>query len=179
MLLLLMRHGIAEVLREGQSDAERALTEKGRRKTQAALQGVRAIQPEIECIASSPKRRAFQTAQIAAERFGKSEPEIWPELESVDYATFIARLKNCGANSVLLVGHEPDFSRFVAWILTGEESSFEMEFKKAGVCALKIDWSTPTARATLLWHLAPKHLRLMAKNHSSKFSHQAKISAKR
>lgn len=159
MLLLLMRHGIAEELREGQSDAERALTEKGKKKTRAALQGLRTLQRDVSCIAASPLRRAVQSAQIAAEVFGKAEPEIWPEIESAEYSALAARLQTLDVNSVLLVGHEPDFSRLAARLLTGKANGFEMEFKKSGVCALEVDWSTPAPCAALLWHATPRILR--------------------
>ena len=163
MLLLLMRHGIAEELREGQIDTERALTQEGKEKTRNALRGLRALHQDINCIASSPKLRAMQTAKIAGEIFEKAEPEIWPELEDAEYAALTARLKRFAASSVLLVGHEPSFSHFAARLLTGKETGFEMDFKKSGICALDVDWSTPKPRATLLWHLAPKQLRLIGR----------------
>ena len=179
MLLLLMRHGIAEELRAGQSDAARALTNEGKKKTRIAARGLRALHSNIDLIATSPKLRAVQTAKVAAAVFGKAEPEIWPELENIRHSELVSRLKTCNANSILIVGHEPDFSNFAARLLTGRESGFSMNFKKSGVCALEIDWSPPSARATLLWHLAPRQLRMMAKDQSEKFSHHSKTSAKR
>jgi len=77
MLLLLMRHGIAEELRPNQTDAERVLTEKGKKKTRDAVCGLRVLHPNIDLIATSPKLRAVQTARIAAADFEISEPEIW------------------------------------------------------------------------------------------------------
>ena len=162
MLLLWMRHGIAEELREGQTDALRALTEIGHQKTREALCGLQNFQNKIELIVSSPLLRAVETAQIAAEIFGNSEPQIWPELEHAEYSALAQRLKISDATSVLLVGHEPGFSRGVARFLTGHESGLVIPFKKAGVCALDVDWSTPEPRAVLLWHASPKMLRLMS-----------------
>jgi len=158
MLLLWMRHGIAEELREGQTDASRALTEIGKQKTREASRGLQILQNKIDLIVSSPLLRAVQTAQIAADVFGNSKPEIWPELESAEYSALASRLENINATSVLLVGHEPGFSRCVARFLTGDESGLEISFKKAGVCALDVDWSTPDPRAVLLWHASPKML---------------------
>ena len=179
MLLILMRHGIAEELREGQTDAERALTADGKKKSRAALRGLRALLQNIDCMATSPKMRALQTAKIAAEVFESTEPEIWPELENAEYSALVERFKTMDAPSVLLVGHEPGFSNLAARLLTGKESGLRMEFKKSGVCVLDGDWSTPKPRATLLWHLSPKQLRLIGKSQSAKFSHHSKTSAKR
>jgi len=159
MLLLLMRHGIAEELREGHTDAERALTKIGRKKTRAAMQGLHVLQRDISRIAASSLLRAVQSAQIAAEVFGKAEPEIWPEIESAEYSAMTARLKTYDAASILLIGHEPGFSQLAARLLTGKANGFEMEFKKSGVCALEVDWSTPVPRAALLWHATPRILR--------------------
>ena len=161
MLLLLMRHGIAEELRAGQADAARELTQIGAKKTREALRGLKFFQDEINFIACSPLMRAVQTAQIAEEIFEKNKPKIWPELEDAEYSALAQRLKSLVVATALLVGHDPGISQFVAQILSGENSSFEIQFKKAAVCALDVDWSTPRPRATLLWHASPKMLRLM------------------
>jgi len=78
-----------------------------------------------------------------------------------------------------MVGHEPGFSHFVTRLLTEKETGFEMEWKKAGVCALDVDWAFSKPRTILLWHLAPRQLRVIAKNQWEKLSHQSKTSAKR
>ena len=161
MLLLLMRHGIAEELREGQADAARELTQIGEKKTRAALRGLKFFQNEIDFIACSPLVRAVQTAQIAEQVFEDGQPQIWPELEDAEYYALTQRLKSLDASAALLVGHEPGISQFVTRALSGENSGFEIQFKKAAVCALDVDWSTPRPRATLLWHASPKMLRLM------------------
>ena len=161
MLLLLMRHGIAEELRAGQTDAARELTQIGENKTREALRGLRFFQNEIDFIASSPLVRAVQTARIAEEFFENGQPKIWPELEGAEYSALAERLKSLDASTVLLVGHEPGISRFVAQVLSEVNSGFEIQFKKAAICALDVDWSTPSPRAILLWHASPKMLRLM------------------
>src|SRR5579883_1178527 len=65
MQVLLLRHGIAEDGHAGQSDAERALTNEGRKKLRQVLQraATAGVQPDL--ILSSPLKRALQTAEIA------------------------------------------------------------------------------------------------------------------
>jgi phosphohistidine phosphatase len=162
MLLLLMRHGIAEEpeLWSG-DDTLRPLTKSGVKQTRAAARGLSDLAPRVDLIASSPLVRARQTGEIAREFFPDGQIEIWDELEEAEYSALCARLKKVEAQTVLLVGHEPGCSSFVARILSGKAAGFAVEFKKAGVCALEVEWSTRAPRATLLWHATPKILRAM------------------
>jgi phosphohistidine phosphatase len=173
MRLLLMRHGIAAPLGDGiESDAKRPLTDEGRQKTRAAVHGLLIYEPQLDLIASSPLLRARQTADIVRDRYSKSGyartaplPQIWPELETADYAGMMQRLHDTDADAtVLCTGHEPGLSRFVAQLLTGSPDSLQLEFKKASVCALHLDNAFDTPSATLLYHLTPKQLRLLRRD---------------
>src|ERR1035441_9919147 len=70
MELYLFRHGIAEEAAPGQSDAKRALTDEGRKKTAEVVAAARRAGVEPSLIVSSPYVRAVETAQIAVEGFG-------------------------------------------------------------------------------------------------------------
>ena len=160
MLLLLMRHGIAEEPEtwEGE-DATRPLTNEGKKKTRAIAERLSTLVDEVDLIASSPLVRARQTAEIVQKAFHRAPLATWPELEDAQYSALVKRLKTLEIKSALLVGHEPSLGTFAARCLTGKADGFALEMKKAGVCALEVDWSTPGARAVLLWHTSPKLLR--------------------
>ena len=161
MLLLLMRHGIAEPLAEPDADdAARPLSAKGHKRTAQVAQGLATLVPRLDVLASSPKLRARQTAMLAHAALAHPPRLEWDELLlETDFAPLLKRLSKSGAETVLLVGHEPNLSRLVAWLLTGDEAGMALDFKKAGVCALEFKWQDKKPRATLLWLLPPRTLR--------------------
>jgi phosphohistidine phosphatase len=173
MRLLLMRHGIAAPQGDGiETDAERPLNEEGRQKTRAAVQGLLIYEPQLDLIATSPLLRARQTADIVRDRYSKAAyarkaptPQIWPELETADYTGMMQRLYEVDLNAAILcIGHEPGLSRFAAQLLTNSPNGLQLEFKKASVCALELDYFFDTTHATLLYHLTPKQLRLLGRD---------------
>ena len=104
-MIWFLRHGDAE---DGDGDDwARELTEKGSRQSKAAGKALAALGVEIDACLTSPRIRALQTAELACEPLG-IEPEIAEELSGGDFdpASLAA-----GRGNVLLVGHEPDFSR--------------------------------------------------------------------
>ena len=165
MKLYLMRHGIAADLGgDVSSDALRPLTAEGRTKTQGAATGLLHSETKIDVIATSPLLRARQTAEIVLGTYraiANPTMEVWPELEYAEFPGIVARLQKCWAESLMLVGHEPGFSRLAVQLLTGSPTGFILDFKKAAVCALQLEPSRDGFEATLLWYATARHLRLM------------------
>jgi phosphohistidine phosphatase len=106
-LIWLLRHGAAEG--EAQDDAARALTAEGVRQAEAAGLALAALGAQPEVCFSSPKLRALQTARIACEPLGLEVGEK----EALRGGDFDPAELAAGYREVLLVGHEPDFSRAV------------------------------------------------------------------
>ena len=124
-MLWLLRHGDAE---DGSPDAERKLTEKGRRQSTAAGAALAALGVKLEACLASPKVRAAQTAELACEALGV-EPELEPKLAG---GRFDAEALAAGlGDEVLLVGHDPDFSMAVH-SLTGAQ----VRMKKGGLAGI-------------------------------------------
>src|SRR5437899_2009147 len=84
MHLLVVRHGIAEgrkaSARTNRDDAARRLTAEGRRKMKNGALGLRQLVPEVDLLASSPLRRAADTAEIIARAYGELRVKQVPEL---------------------------------------------------------------------------------------------------
>ena len=106
-MIWLLRHGDAEDA--AADDASRPLTAKGERQARAAGAALAALGVEIDACLTSPKVRALETARIACEPLG-IEPEVREALRGGDFDP--AELA-AGPRDVLLVGHEPDFSRAI------------------------------------------------------------------
>jgi len=126
-VIYLLRHGTAED-GEGKDDAERELTDEGRRESDAAGRALAVLAPELDACLTSPKVRARDTARIACEHLGIAVEET-PELRGgpVDLLALSA-----GRGDVLLVGHEPDFSNAIAAV-TGAQ----VKLRKGGVAAVE------------------------------------------
>ena len=124
-MIWLLRHGDAED--EASDDASRRLTEKGERQARAAGRALEALGVELDYCLSSPKLRALDTARIACDPLGV-EVEVSDALRGGDFdpGELVA-----GRGDVLLVGHEPDFSRAIQLATGGR-----VEMKKGGLAAI-------------------------------------------
>lgn len=125
-MIWFLRHGDAE---DGDGDDfARRLTPKGERQARAAGAALAALGAEIDACLTSPRVRAAETAKLACEPLGL-EPEVEKDLSGgqIYPAALVA-----GRGSVLLVGHEPDFSQAVHH-LTGAR----VEMKKGGLACVQ------------------------------------------
>ena len=154
MDLVILRHGTAEDSNPA-GDFARSLIEKGRRQSQDAgiLLKSSGLLPEI--VLSSPLVRARQTAEAFCESAGIPAPVIQPWLTSgMQAQTAINELIAFREFSrVAIVGHEPDLSELIQWLLGANGNSIEM--KKGALACLRIH---PPARSGTLLYLAPPAL---------------------
>jgi phosphohistidine phosphatase len=102
-VLWFLRHAEAA---EGSPDAERPLTERGRRDATAAGSALAVVGAPLEVCLTSPKRRAVETARLACEALGV-EVVVEPALGG---GPFDPKEVAAGLEDALLVGHDPDFS---------------------------------------------------------------------
>lgn len=157
MELYVFRHAIAEDARAGQRDADRSLTEEGRKKAAEVVKAARRAGLKPSLIVSSPYLRAVQTAQIAANELGNkgeivkiealvphgSPQSVWHELRAFrDEA------------AVLVAGHEPLLSRLVAYLLAAPQLKIEM--KKAAMVRIDLESFGPAPHGTLRWMMTPR-----------------------
>jgi phosphohistidine phosphatase len=126
--IILIRHGIAESSSQEQTDYDRALTEKGRKRLEHTLPALisRIQYPKNVTIWSSPLVRARETAEIAAGIFrvesisyhdciaDGNQKMLWHEIQEIDPAD------EC---TIIIVGHEPDMGRS-AEAMCGESLPF-------------------------------------------------------
>ena len=142
-MIWLLRHGDAED--SATDDASRRLTGKGERQSRRAGEALAALSVEIDACLTSPKVRARDTARLAAEPLGVEVEET----DALRGGDFDPEDLTAGRGDVLLVGHEPDFSRAVQGA-TGAR----VDLKKGGVAAID--------DGTLVCLLRPAQLRAIA-----------------
>lgn len=124
-MIWLLRHAEAE---DGSPDEARRLTQKGERQARVAGAALKALGVELELCLSSPRVRAEQTARLACEPLGV-EVTIEDRLSGGPFDP--AELAG-GLDSVMLVGHDPDFSMAVH-DLTGAQ----VRMKKGGLAGIE------------------------------------------
>ena len=155
--LWLLRHAEAEP-HGTREDAQRRLTPRGEQQARAAGVALARIGVEFEAVLFSPRIRARRTAELAAEAFSdqvRAGLRVSDPLSSgFDGAQALDAAHELGADGrLLLVGHEPDFSRVIAE-LTGARA----DVKKAGLAAIRLEG----AGGELLVLLRPRELALIA-----------------
>jgi phosphohistidine phosphatase len=114
--LYLLRHAHAgDPLKWSGPDAERPLSAKGRRQAGRIAAHLAAVGAEIEAIISSPKVRARETAEPVA-RALKGKVTIDERLAGgLTVGALEAVIADAGdPGSVMVVGHDPDFSELAA-----------------------------------------------------------------
>ena len=155
MIIYFLRHADAEDV--SGNDFERKLTPKGH--DQAARVGnfcdKYSITPEV--FLTSPVVRARQTAEIVGKKTGLT-PVIADWLAcGMTPETLIAQLEPLTTkSSVLLVGHEPDLSTAVSYLL-GLPEPVNFPIRKASLTAIDAPW-LDQGSGSLEFSIPPKFL---------------------
>jgi phosphohistidine phosphatase len=146
--LFFLRHGLADWPHWQGPDDDRPLTDAGKKETHEVASFLAALGVRPHKIITSPLPRASQTAEIAAEHL-KAPLEI---SESLAKGFTVRELKKLldedKIDNVMLVGHEPDFSRVIAKLTGGD-----VKLKKTGVARLRLDREEISGQ--LLWLFPP------------------------
>jgi len=155
--LWLLRHAEAEP-HGTRADSDRRLTERGEAQARAAGVALARLGASFDVVLFSPKVRARQTAELAAEAWSEAErarvrvhPPLAGGFDAAAAREVMAEV--AGEGRLLLVGHEPDLSRVVAELTGGS-----VDLKKGGVAALRLEG----ARGELLALARPRELALIA-----------------
>lgn len=156
--LLIVRHAPAEES-SARGDFGRALTTEGSAEmAQAAVGLARLVEPPA-LIASSPLIRARQTADLLAERFPDAARATLTELApGFDRDALAAWLDATPERRIALVGHEPDLSLLVGWLIGGGAGA-RIRMRKGAVAALVLGGRAGPRAAELDWHLTRGALR--------------------
>jgi phosphohistidine phosphatase len=160
MNLYIIRHAIAvdETASDYESDSERPLTDKGRKKMRQIAKALRNLGVEFDLILSSPYVRACETAEILAEMFKMKKKTVFSDhlIPLGNPELLIGEInEKYSVDSIALVGHEPYLSTLIG-MLVAENAKIDITLKKGGVCYLSADdLHHDDHRATLEWLLPP------------------------
>jgi len=114
----------------------------------AAIAGLRGLIEPPDLIASSPLVRATQTADLFCVAFPGAERVDLDELSpGFDRGSLCNWLESVDRRRVVLVGHEPDLSELVGWLIGGAR----LHMRKGAVAAVTLDGPAAARRGTLEW----------------------------
>jgi phosphohistidine phosphatase len=137
MLLYLLRHADADTVAE--SDDARCLSEKGLAQAKKVARFCDAHDLEPAQVLSSPVRRAHETALIVSAHL-RTELKVAPWLAcGMHPERALEELRDHRQHeSLMIVGHEPDFSRLVAHLL-GLPGEDRITVRKASLTLLELE----------------------------------------
>ena len=139
MDLFILRHGKAGKSSGGPDDASRELTRKGRDEIEGIAQWMKAREFRFNLIASSPLKRALETATIIASALDQEDiVATWDALapggETGTVCSAVFQQGDDGA--VLIVGHEPQLSVLISTIISGDANS-SIIISKGGLAKIR------------------------------------------
>lgn len=154
MELYFLRHGPAGSMSwHGDDDSQRPLTAEGRDVVARVADGLAGMKLDVDRIVSSPYVRAAETAELIAKRLGVSDSLRADDrlAAGMDLPELREVLRDHGdGRSLMLVGHEPDFSTLVGELTGGSR----VRLKKAGIARVDVD-GPDASDGVLVWLIPP------------------------
>lgn len=152
-LLLLLRHGKAEVHNAiTPDDFSRALLEKGHIQARNAARLLSASELLPDIVLCSPLVRARETAESFTQAANMPGPVIQNWLAcGMNPETALSELRGfCDFKKVMIVGHEPDFSNLIQYLLGTIADC--VEIRKGSITCVEV---SPPSRNAILRFLIP------------------------
>jgi phosphohistidine phosphatase len=159
MKLYFLRHGSAGQRGEWTgNDFDRPLTEEGKERMARQAATLAKLGLNLDLIITSPLIRAYQTAEIVAQRLNMAEELVQDEGLAPGFGPDqLAKILQAhpDANALMLVGHEPDFSETISHLIGGGR----VIVKKGGLAC--VDMPDPASlQGDLVWLIPPSVLAL-------------------
>ena len=133
MELFVIRHAEATARETSPDDAARPLTPRGRKRFDAVVRSLQALEVRFDRVVHSPWLRAVQTADLLAPLLD-GETEVTSLLADEPSEALLGKVVG---ERVALVGHEPWLGETVSWLVTGDRAGARFAFDKGGVAWLE------------------------------------------
>jgi len=161
MILYFLRHANAgQRLANPRKDEKRALDKDGIEQCGIVGRALTALDVQVDTIVSSPLKRAAQTASLVGNELsyeGKLQLEdaLRPGATYADFRRMLEKYSH--QEAVMVVGHNPNLSEFLARTISEPGCEAGMDLKKGAVAKVDIGRSS----GVLQWCLTPKVLRAL------------------
>ncbi len=135
-------------------DAERPLSDRGKDQARrlGSLLAARGVVPDA--IVSSPKVRARQTANLVADALGVGVANDERLAEMFDLEALAGIMAGVGGTSLMVVGHDPDFSEMLATLV----GAAEMPMRKGAIARIDVAMPLGPGCGILRWLFPPELL---------------------
>jgi phosphohistidine phosphatase len=159
MIIYFVRHASAgEHLSNPKKDEKRPLDADGIEQCGIVGRALAALNVQPDVIVSSPLKRATQTASLIGNELGyegklQLEPGLRPEASFADFRRMLD--KYAKHEAVMVVGHNPSITEFLARMIAKSGCEAQIDFKKGAVARAE----TVRHSAVLNWFLTPKTAR--------------------
>lgn len=156
MIIYIVRHASAgQHLTNPKKDEKRPLDADGIQQCGVLGRALAALNAQPDVIISSPLKRATQTASLIGNELGYEgklllETALRPEASFADFRRMLDKYAKYEA--VMVVGHNPSISEFMARMITKSGCEAQVDFKKGAVARVE----TVRHSATLNWFFTPK-----------------------
>ena len=178
MIIYFVRHASAgEQSANPKKDEKRPLDADGIEQCGVIGRALAALNVQPDVIISSPLKRATQTASLIGNEIGHEaklqlEPAMRPEASFADFRRMLDKYSRHDA--VMLVGHNPSITDFLAKIIAKPGCEALVDFKKGAVARVE----TERRAATLNWFITPRLAREIQAAAASAAKSQPKTSRK-
>ncbi len=156
MIVYFLRHANAGQKRANPAhDDKRPLDKEGIEQCRYIGRLLNALDTHVDLILSSPLKRATQSASLLANELAYEQKiELTPALKpGASYEAFRDLLHRLnGLEAVMVVGHNPNLSRFLSLMVTHGLSNSATEMKKGSVA--RVDMGPK--RSVLNWMITPR-----------------------
>jgi phosphohistidine phosphatase len=156
MILYFLRHASAgEQLINPKKDEKRALDPEGIEQCGYMGRALAAIEVQVDCIVSSPLKRATQTASLVGNELGyegklQIDANLRPGATLADFRKLLEKYSR--QESLMVVGHNPNLSQFLGALISDSGCEASIELKKGAVARVEMRRTS----GTLNWCLTPK-----------------------
>lgn len=142
--LTLLRHAKSSWDDPVARDFDRPLNPKGQRAAQTVGRHMRALGLEFDAVVASPAVRVIETLEQVAVGYGSDLAPAWDQrlyLASAASLLDIARELPEGADSALMVGHNPGLEELVLLLVPGGalRDDVEVKFPTASLAEMRFD----------------------------------------
>jgi phosphohistidine phosphatase len=156
MIIYFVRHASAgQSVSNPKKDEKRPLDRDGIEQCGFVGRALAALNAQPDVIISSPLKRATQTASLIGNELGFEgklllEPALKPEASFSEFRRMLEKYSRHEA--IMVVGHNPSMTEFLARMIAKSGSEALIDFKKGAVARAE----TVRNSATLNWFFTPK-----------------------
>jgi phosphohistidine phosphatase len=161
MIVYFLRHANAGThLANPKKDEKRGLDKEGIEQCGYVGRALAALDVQVDTVISSPLKRATQTAALVGNEMGHEgklqiDPALRPQATFADFRKLLD--KYVRQEAIMVVGHNPNLSEFLARIISDAGCEAGLELRKGAVARVELRRTS----GSLHWVLTPKVLRAL------------------